>query len=478
MPLVFLLYWGCPVKVRWILLLLISWCFYISCSAQYFPLLVLTTFISWVAAVTIGKNREKKSAKSIMAAGTVVCLAFLVFFKYFNFITTSAADFANFFGFSLQPYTLKLVQPVGISYYTFMTISYLADVYKGKIEPQLNFAKYALHISFFPQVIAGPIGRAPELMEQFFEKRKFDYDKAVSGLRMMLWGYFKKLIIADSLSGYVDAVYGAVPYYFGMTFIITSIMYTFQIYCDFSGYSDIAIGVARLFNIDLMTNFKSPYWSKSVREFWSRWHISLSTWFRDYVYIPLGGGRVSPARKNFNQMATMLVSGLWHGANWTFVIWGGLHGIYQVIEGFCRKHFVKKDAPEKTGAKKIASNIFHGLITFILVDIGWIFFRADSISDALFIMTHLHNGVVFHFANAWNKMMVDMNLTVFALLKLAAALIVLMVYDFISLKHDIPSEFGKLPVVIRWIAYTALTTFIIVSTLHGGTTQTFIYFNF
>lgn len=478
MPLVFLLYWGCPVKVRWILLLLISWCFYISCSAQYFPLLVLTTFISWVAAVTIGKNREKKSAKSIMAAGTVVCLAFLVFFKYFNFITTSAADFANLFGFSLQPYTLKLVQPVGISYYTFMTISYLADVYKGKIEPQLNFAKYALHISFFPQVIAGPIGRAPELMDQFFEKREFDYDKAVSGLRMMLWGYFKKLIIADSLSGYVDAVYGAVPYYFGMTFIITSIMYTFQIYCDFSGYSDIAIGVARLFNIDLMTNFKSPYWSKSVREFWSRWHISLSTWFRDYVYIPLGGGRVSPARKNFNQMATMLVSGLWHGANWTFVIWGGLHGIYQVIEGFCRKHFVKKDAPEKTGAKKIASNIFHGLITFILVDIGWIFFRADSIGDALFIMTHLHNGVVFHFANAWNKMMVDMNLTVFALLKLAAALIVLMVYDFISLKHDIPSEFGKLPVVIRWIAYTALTTFIIVSTLHGGTTQTFIYFNF
>ena len=478
LPIVFLLYWACPQKVRWILLLLISWYFYISCSPQYFPLLIFTTFISWAAGLAMGKSNDTRDKKKYLAAACVIVLGFLGFYKYFNFLTTSACSFANLFGFSMQPFTLKLVQPAGISFYTFMTVSYLADIYKGKIAPELNFAKYALHISFFPQVMSGPIGRAGDLMHQFFEEREFDAAEAESGLRMMLWGYFKKMIVADSLSGYVDMVYGNVTYYFGMTFIITSIMYTFQIYCDFSGYSDIAIGVARLFNIQLMDNFKSPYWSRSIREFWSRWHISLSTWFRDYVYIPLGGSRVSPAKKNRNQMVTMLVSGLWHGANWTFVVWGALHGIYQVIEGFCKKHFVKEDAKPKSKCAQIASNIFHGLLTFAMVDIAWIFFRADSISDALFIVTHMHNGVILHFANAWEKMMVDMNLTVFALLKVAAAILALMAYDFVALKHDISREFALCKLPVRWIAYTAVTTLIIVSQLHGGTAQSFIYFSF
>ncbi|XME02839.1 MBOAT family O-acyltransferase [Lachnospiraceae bacterium C1.1] len=480
LPLVFALYWVCSERIRWIVLLMVSWYFYISLNPQYFPILLFTTFISWAAGIAMNREDSQNRKKNYLILSVVVSLAFLLFFKYFNFMTESAAAIANCFGLKMQPYTLKLVQPAGISFYTFMTVSYLADVYKGKMQAQTNFAKYALHISFFPQVIAGPIGRAPELMDQFFAKRAFDPEKAESGLRMMLWGYFKKLIVADSLSIYVDNVYRAVPYYFGMTFIITSIMYTFQIYCDFSGYSDIAIGVARLFNIDLMSNFKSPYFSRSIREFWSRWHISLSTWFRDYVYIPLGGSRKGEFKKNRNQLITMLVSGLWHGADWTFVIWGGLHGIYQIIEGLFRKIFVKKENADKERPKAlvIASDFFHWAITFAMVDIAWIFFRADSISDAFFIVTHMHNGVILHFANAWTKMMVDMDLTVVALLEVFAAIAALMIYDFISLKHDISTELGKIKLPIRWLIYVALTSLIVISELHGGTSQTFIYFNF
>ena len=305
-------------------------------------------------------------------------------------------------------------------------------------------------------------------------EKKFDYDVAVSGLRMMLWGYFKKLVISDALAKYVDLIYGNVPYYFGMTFIMASVMYTFQIYCDFSGYSDIAIGTARLFNIELMQNFKSPYFSSSVREFWSRWHISLSTWFRDYVYIPLGGSRKGKLKKRINLMLTMLVSGLWHGANWTFVLWGGLHGIYQVIEDVLRDITGKK---EKKAPGRL-SVIFHTLLTFALVDIAWIFFRADSISDAFFIVTHLHNGVILHFANAWKKMTVDMLITTFGLWKLLAAILALMIYDYFSLKHDIPKEMSRWKLPLRWLIYVGLTTLIIINKLHGGTTQQFIYFNF
>lgn len=481
LPIVFCLYWACPEKIRWMILLAVSWYFYISLAPQYFPILLFTSFISWAAAISMGREEKQSKKKNILVFAIVLCLSFLVFFKYLNFLTESAVSFANLFGLKMQPFTLKLVQPAGISFYTFMTLSYIIDVYKGKIEPQLNFAKYALHISFFPQVVSGPIGRAPELMGQFFEKRSFDAAKAESGLRMMLWGYFKKLIVADSLATYVDMIYANVPYYFGMTFIMTSLMYTFQIYCDFSGYSDIAIGVARLFNIDLMDNFKSPYFSRSIREFWSRWHISLSTWFRDYVYIPLGGSRKGELKKSRNQLITMLVSGLWHEANWTYVIWGGVHGIYQIIEGYLRKVFSKSDKAankEKSKAAEIISNIFHWAITFILVDIAWIFFRAKTISDAFFILTHMHNGVILHFPDAWTKMMVDMNLTVTALLKVLAAVTALMVYDFISLKHDISVEMDKVKLPLRWLIYVALTALIVISELHGGTSQSFIYFNF
>lgn len=487
LPVAFFIYWASPVKVRWIVLLAISYYSYLATSPKYVLLLFFTTLVIYGSARFVAASHTNTQKKAVLAATLLCVFGLLGFFKYYNFAIESATDFLNIFSIHLHPHTLKILMPAGISFYTFQSVSYLIDVYKGKIEPQKNFARLALYISFFPHIIMGPIGRTEPLMHQFFDEREFDGHKAVYGLRLMLWGYFKKLIIADSLAIYVDRIFGAVPYYFGMTFIMAAVMYTFQIYCDFSGYTDIAIGVAKLFNIDLMDNFKSPYLARSVREFWSRWHISLSTWFRDYVYIPLGGSRKGKIRKDLNQMITMLVSGLWHGSNWTFVIWGGLHGLYQVIEGFFRD-LVKKpqdkkvmEMPAEDGKltiKLAASNFIHWLITFILVSVAWVFFRADTISDAFFVVTHFHNGVVFHFANAWTKMMVDMSLTTFGLIKLFAALIFLMVYDFISLKHDIPQEISKIKAPVRWLLYVALTVVIIVSELHGGTSQQFVYFSF
>ncbi len=475
LPIAFCLYWFCTDKIRWIVLLIIDWYFYLSLCPKFFPLLLFITFISWIFAIMMDRRRSSPEKKSLyLVFSVLICFSFLFFFKYFGFASEIAASVAGAVGLSLHPKTLSIAQPAGISFYTFMTVSYLVDVYKGKIKAEHNFARLSLYVSFFPQVIAGPIGRAPALLGQFVEKRSFDAAKAESGLRLIMWGYFKKLIIADSLSTYVDSIYSSVYDYFGMTFIMASLMYTIQIYCDFSGYSDIAIGVARLFNINLMENFKSPYFSKSIKEFWSRWHISLSTWFRDYVYIPLGGSRKGELKKSRNIMLTMLASGLWHGANWTFIVWGGLHGIYQVIEGlFRRSHGEKKDR-----RPTVPSNILHWALTFILVDIAWIFFRADNFQDAIFVISHLHSGVILHFAAAWNKMLIDFGLTGYTLLKLIAPVVLLCIYDYISLKRDISTEFSKVPVYLRWPVYILITVWVVNTQLHGGTTQSFIYFSF
>ncbi|MCR5625924.1 MAG: MBOAT family protein [Lachnospiraceae bacterium] len=472
-----------PKAYRNICLLLISYYFYFSCSSSYTLILLLTTAVTYMAARLFDKEGFENRRKAVFVCALVFTVLILGFFKYFNFLSESITSFFNLFGLRMDPFTLKLVMPVGISFYTFQSLSYLIDVYKGKVKAQKNFLTYALYISFFPQVISGPIGRTEELMPQIEAKKDFDHDNAVYGLRLMLWGYFKKLIIADSLGKYVDLIFGNATYYFGLTFIVAAIMYTIQIYCDFSGYSEIAIGTARLFNINLMDNFKSPYMSKSVKEFWSRWHISLSTWFRDYIYFPLGGSRCSKLKEYRNLIITFLVSGLWHGANWTFVFWGGLHGLYQAIEKEISRRVSavkekKQNIKQSSKAVEIFSNFGHWLITFIFVTIFWIFFRADSISDALFIVTHLHNGVVLHFADAWIKLLNDMGLTTFGVVKLVAALCVLTVFDYFSLKHDLFREAKRLPVVIRWIIYVGLTTLIIVSQLYGGTKQTFIYFNF
>lgn len=330
LPIVFIIYWAISDKYRWMLLLIASYYFYMSWNPKYVVLIFTTTFVSYMAGILLEKFENIKIKKLILLITLMVCLGNLFFYKYFNFVSESVADVLGIFSIKLNPLTLNVLLPVGISFYTFQTLSYVIDIYKGVVKAERHFGIYATFISFFPQLVAGPIERTSNLLSQIKSKKVFDYDQATYGLKLMAWGYFKKLVIADNLSQYVSKVYDAPQSYTGFTLVLATVFFTLQIYCDFSGYSDIAIGLAKILGVNLMTNFKSPYFSQSVKEFWSRWHISLSAWFRDYVYIPLGGNRVGKVRHVINLMITFFVSGLWHGANWTFLIWGGVHGVAQI----------------------------------------------------------------------------------------------------------------------------------------------------
>ena len=333
---VFIIYWNLEHKFRWPMLLIASYYFYMSWNAKYVALILFTTAVSYAAALLIERAESVRFKKAVLSVSALLCLGVLFVFKYFNFFfETLNAVFARF-AIPLHVSTLNLLLPVGISFYTFQTLSYVIDVYRGNCRAERHFGIYATFVSFFPQLVAGPVERASNLLPQIKESRTFDYDQAVYGLKLMAWGYFKKLAIADVVAIYVDKAYENLASCTGFDLAAAVFFFTLQIYCDFSGYSDIAIGTAKLMGIDLMKNFDSPYFSCSVREFWRRWHISLSTWFRDYVYIPLGGSRCSKLRNYVNLLLTFLVSGLWHGANWTFVFWGGLHGVAQILENVAK----------------------------------------------------------------------------------------------------------------------------------------------
>lgn len=479
LPIVFLLYWAVPHKYRWVILLVASYYFYMSWNVKYVVLILLTTFVSYICGILVEKTDKKKLRIFWIVLSLIICLGVLFFFKYFNFVSESVAYVCNMLAIPMQPFTLKLLLPVGISFYTFQSLSYVIDVYRGDVKAEKHFGKYALFVSFFPQLVAGPIERTSNLMPQLIEERHFDLKEASYGLRQMLLGFIKKLLIADAFGNYADLVFNHVHYFFGLTFMVAAVLFTFQIYCDFSGYSDIAIGTARLLGVNLMTNFKSPYYATSIKDFWSRWHISLSTWFKDYVYIPLGGNRCSKLKHYRNLLITFLVSGLWHGANWTFVIWGGLHGLYQIVgkikDDVCSSLF--KNKKELSPLAMRIKTIAKGIGTFILVAFAWIFFRADTMSDAAFIITHLHNGVI-HLGNAYLKMLIDMQFTGLSFAKIVGAIVVLMIYDYYAQKTDVIKNMDRLKPVVRWIIYVVLVSIIIVLKLHNGTNQSFIYFQF
>lgn len=345
LPIVFMLYWALPNKFRWILMLMASYYFYMSWNSKYVILILSTTLISYLSAIIIEKQNMVQWKRCTLTCAAIICLGVLFFFKYFNFTSEFVTDLLSFFSIQINPVTLDLILPVGISFYTFQTLSYVIDVYKGEIEAEHHFGKYATFVSFFPQLVAGPIERTDSLLPQIKEEHKFDYDLASYGLKQMAWGYFKKIVIAETISQYAGKVYDNPQFFHGFSLVLAILLFSLQIYCDFSGYSDIAIGTAKLFGINLMTNFKSPYFSQSIREFWSRWHISLSSWFRDYVYIPLGGNRVGKIRNAINLMITFLVSGLWHGAKWTYVVWGG--GTW--YRSNSRKHVDEEETEKRQG---------------------------------------------------------------------------------------------------------------------------------
>lgn len=389
-PIVLLFYFVLPGKYRWIMLLAASCYFYLSWNINLLSLILFTTVISFASSILIEKYRQNKLICRLSIIVTLVAsLGVLFFFKYFNFLSDSVTGIVNLFGGHAEDFTLDLILPVGISFYTFQTLSYAIDVYRGSVKAERHFGYYALYVTFFPQLVAGPIERPENLMPQLHAANKPSWSNTIGGLRKMLIGFFKKVVVADLLSTYVNSVYNNVESATGFGVAIATVMFAFQIYCDFAGYTDIAIGCSEIMGIKLMQNFNRPYIAESIKEFWARWHISLSTWFRDYLYIPLGGNRCSVFRHQLNVFIVFLVSGLWHGAAWTYVIWGALHGAYQVIGYFTKKprdKFWAKFGVTNDNKWLKAVRRFN---TFVLVCFAWIFFRANSFADLKLLIAKL-----------------------------------------------------------------------------------------
>jgi alginate O-acetyltransferase complex protein AlgI len=381
------LYFLIPDKHRWKLLLLASCYFYVYFVPVYLFILGFTIVIDYFAAILIERESGRKR-KMMLVASLVANIGVLAIFKYYNFIVGNLTDVCKLLGNNPHIPYLSILLPIGLSFHTFQSMSYTLEVYKNRQKPERNFGIYALYVMFYPQLVAGPIERPQNVLPQFHKKHYFDYGNLIMGLRLMLWGYFKKIVIADRLAIYVNSVYNHQDKHSAITLVVATIFFSLQIYCDFSGYSDIALGIAKVMGYNLMVNFRRPYFATSIREFWTRWHISLSTWFRDYLYIPLGGSRRGIERWCFNIFVVFLISGLWHGANWTFVVWGALHGTYLIGEILINE-LKKRWGFNLNANTNTISIFFNTVLTFTLVSIGWVFFRANSIHDAFSVITNI-----------------------------------------------------------------------------------------
>ncbi len=478
LPIVVGLYYLFPHKWRWLLLLLASYYFYMCWKAAYAILLLISTGVAYGTGLGISRTEDPRTKKRLLWVCITVLLGILFSFKYFNFAdATLRRLFAELTIPVNIPYS-NLLLPIGISFYTFQKISYVVDVYHGKAEAERHFGIFAVYSCFFPQLVAGPIERAQHLLHQFYERHEFTYEKAVSGLRLILWGLFKKIVVADRVAILVKAVYADPRSYPGLPLVVATVFFGIQIYCDFSGYTDIAIGSARLLGFDLMANFRQPYFSKSIPEFWHRWHISLSTWFRDYLYIPLGGNRVTKWRWYYNIFITFFISGLWHGANWTFAAWGALHGCYMVLDSVFG---TVRDWLRSKFKSRIAQTGFDWMnisLTFSLVTIAWIAFRASNFGDMWYIFTHLFSGaghwlnlgaVAIQFRGMGLKLPYLIYAGVFAGL--------VFLYDIIDSRRDVWELLKSCPRPLRWaVQYAVLITVLFYG--HDNQAQNFIYFQF
>ena len=386
-PIVLLVHYIVPGRWRYLWLLAASYYFYMCWNAKYALLLLFSTLVTYLSGLGLehAKNRgsDAGTRKAIVAASFLLNLGILGVFKYAGFAMDIVRRLSGWVGVNFVAPKFDILLPVGISFYTFQALSYTMDVYRGEIYAERNFFRYALFVSFFPQLVAGPIERSKNLLRQLARPVPFSFDRARDGFMLMLWGYFLKLVLADRIALFVDKVYGNIAAYPGFYGIFATMLFAVQIYCDFMGYSTIAMGAAQILGIQLMENFDAPYLSASVADFWRRWHISLTSWFRDYLYIPMGGSRKGPVRKQLNRMVVFLTSGLWHGANIKFVIWGGMNGLYQVLGDVLKPLRNRLVAALKIDRNSRPHRLLCGLFTFVLVDFAWIFFRADSLGDAL-----------------------------------------------------------------------------------------------
>lgn len=469
LPIVFVLYWIVPQKFRTFLILVVSYYFYMSWNVKYVFLIFFVTLVSYISGRLLEKEKREKQRGGIVAANTLICLALLFFFKYFNFFSDSLSGALQVFGIPWKGITLKVLLPVGISFYTFQTIAYVVDVSRENCRAEKNFIDYAAFVSFFPQLVAGPIERTENLLPQIKSEKKFDYDKATYGLKLMAWGFYKKLVIADVLSPYVERTFSELQAHRGVDYLIAMIFFAIQIYCDFSGYSDIAIGTAKLFGIDLMKNFESPYFATSITRLWGRWHISLSSWFHDYLYLPIVYSKALEkcsikVRHSISMVITFLASGLWHGANWTFVVWGGLQGIVQVLEKPLEK-------PMKKFRKKRAGKLLLPVYTFMMYAIMLVFFRVRQLPDALYFFGHIFDGITSkdYWINTIALWPLPFAVILFSILVLA-------VYDAIAQKTDVIRLISTKKWYVRYLFYIGLLMFIMLFKASGE--AEFVYFQF
>lgn len=398
LPIVFLLYWFVTQKNLWgqnVLILVASYLFYGWWDWKFLFLIAFSTLLDFSIGIALGKEQKIRMRKILLATSVIVNLGLLGFFKYYNFFIENFIEAFTFFGYKLEASSLNIILPVGISFYTFQTLSYTIDVYRKKIQPSKDLVSFASFVSFFPQLVAGPIERASNLLPQFDEKRTFIYAKAVDGLRQILWGLFKKIVIADSCAEYANILFNNSSDYSGSSLLMGAFFFAFQIYGDFSGYSDIAIGTSRLFGFELKQNFNFPYFSRDIAEFWRKWHISLTTWFRDYVYIPLGGSKGNMRKTIRNTFIIFLISGFWHGANWTFIFWGLINALYFLPILLTHKNRKNQDVVAEGRFFPTLKEFISILFTFILTMLAWIFFRANSVQHAFGILTEIFSKSLF-----------------------------------------------------------------------------------
>lgn len=470
------LYFLTPGRFRWWLLLPASYFFYAYWNASYLVLIIFSTLIDYLAGLGIDRSapEQKRRRTLFLSASILVNLETLFIFKYFNFFHDSIEALLVSVGVPYSAVPLEVLLPVGISFYTFQSMSYTIDVYRGNLRAEANFGIFATYVAFFPQLVAGPIERATNLLPQFRQHFSPDYARAVEGLRLILWGMFKKVVIADRLAIYVNTVYGQPEAHSSLALIVATLFFSFQIYCDFSGYSDIAIGTAKVMGFKLMTNFRQPFFSRSIGEFWRRWHISLSTWFRDYLYIPLGGSRHGLFRTLLNLMIVFVVSGLWHGASWTFVIWGGLHGLYVAVETFlaARKiSLLPKFTPVWAAlALKIG-------LTFFLVNIGWLFFRGTSLDHTMQMINRVISltGEGAFFVTYSTGILTPEGEMLLSIFLIGLLLLV----DLLDATRGLDNLLNRLPGMARWGLYYATALGVIFSIfLYVEGAQNFIYFQF
>lgn len=478
-PVFFILYWlvAGNLRLRNILILLSSYLFYGWWDYRFLFLIALSSLVDFYVGQRIYNTENKATRKKFLLISLIVNIGLLVYFKYTNFFIETFVDSFKLFGNDIEVSTLNIILPVGISFYTFQTLSYTIDIYRNQLKPTKNLLAFSSFVAFFPQLVAGPIERASHLLPQFYKTYKFDYEQVKSGLLLMAFGLFKKMVIADRIAVLVNQVYNDPGSYYGFEVIIATIFFAFQIYCDFSGYSDIAIGISRTLGFDLMKNFNNPYLSKSITEFWRRWHISLSTWFRDYVYIPLGGNKKGQMRTLSNLFIVFLVSGLWHGAAMTFVIWGAIHGIIIVLEKSTSKY--RKTTYTVLGLDKdnFSNKLFFRVITFAIVCFAWIFFRADNIETAMTIISHsFYDNMDIINEGGFYKLGLskdDFLLSVFFILTM-------IVFENQHYKRSF-NEFllKKQSMVFRWSVYVMVVFVILIFGVYGSSvTSEFIYFQF